>query len=124
MAKQQDVVPRPLKNNEYEIHYATREAASGWMNLQATTRNAAVEAWDFLTKNPKQEGDRCYRLQGDLGIVLVDRASHERWQYKPTGGSRIWYVVIDSEKGSKTPGKVLLERVTTAHPNETVKTHR
>ena len=36
---------------------------------------------------------------------------------------RIWYAVIQPG-GGKSPGKVLLERVTTGHPNETIKQHR
>ena len=76
----------------------------------ATARNAAAEAWDFLTKTPDHEGDRCYRLKGDQRIVRTDGQPHERMQYKPTGGGRIWYAIIRSATRSE-PNLVLLERV-------------
>ncbi len=71
-----------------------------------------------------EDGERCYPLKGDLGTVVITGAAYVRWQYKPTSGGRIWYAVVAAAKGSKSPGVVWLERVTTGHPNETVKHHR
>jgi hypothetical protein len=115
-------VPRPLKAGEYSIAFVTREAAKGWQDLLATARNAATDAWDFLTKTPTEEGRACYRLHGDQAVVRVDGKPLQRWQYKPTKGGRIWYAVVTAGKGAA--GSVLIERVFTGHPNETVKQFR
>ena len=92
--------------------------------MVATSRNAAVAAWEFLTATPSEISDDCYRLRDILATVTIDGVAHQRWQYKPTAGGRIWYAVVPPTKHSKAPGLVLIERVMTGHPNETVKNHR
>lgn len=92
--------------------------------MLATARNATVDAWDFLTQSPVVEGGRCYRLQGDLAVVTIDGTDYARWQYKVTDGGRIWYAVLAPGKTDKVAGFVMLERVETGHPNETVKQFR
>lgn len=127
MARTRGAVERPLRADEYTVRFATRDAETGWRDLVATARNAAVGAWEFLTATPTDEGKDCYRLVGDLGVVRIDGVDHPRWQYKPTRGGRIWYAVVSSSisRGSKGgAGVVLLEAVTTGHPNETIKNHR
>ncbi|MDR1118723.1 MAG: hypothetical protein LBL01_05450 [Bifidobacteriaceae bacterium] len=111
-------VPRPGKAAEYAIEFATREAEKGWRDLVATARNAAADAWDFLTKTPLLQGRDCYPLMGDLAVVRVGAKPYQRWQYKPTRGGRIWYAVATGDM------TVWVERVSTGHPNETVKRHR
>lgn len=81
-----------------------------------TARNAAVDAWDFLTKTPLDRSTACHPLKGDLAEVTIDGAKHERWQYELPGGARIWYAVHEKV--------VLIERVHTSHPNETIKQFR
>lgn len=51
-AKRGELVPRPPKKIEYEIRYATADAAKGWQDLAATIRNPLADAWDFLTRTP------------------------------------------------------------------------
>lgn len=51
-AKRGELVPRPPKKIEYELRYATTDAAKGWQALAATIRNALAESWDFLTRTP------------------------------------------------------------------------
>jgi hypothetical protein len=116
-------VPRPTRTSEYVISCATRQAQTGWRDLIATARGAAVTAWEFLTKTPTAESDRCYPLEGALSRVTIDGEDYVRWQYKPTSGARIWYAVIKTKSG-KAAGQVLLERVSTGHPVETLKNHR
>jgi hypothetical protein len=92
--------------------------------LVATATNAAVAAWEFLTESPRDRSDDCYPLSGDLATVTIDGTGYTRWQYKPTSGGRIWYAIIPAPKGARYAGIVALERVTTSHPNETIKNHR
>jgi hypothetical protein len=116
-------IKRPAKKTDFTIQPVTRAAEKGWMDLVATARNAAAEAWDFLTAHPTLEGGRCYQLKGAQAVVVIDGTSHQRWQYKPTGGGRIWYAVKPAAKQGED-NLVLPERVTTGHPNETAKHFR
>ncbi|WP_343599040.1 hypothetical protein [Mycobacterium sp.] len=122
-SKRGQSLARPLKRSEYQIRCATREAEQGWQDLTATARNAAVDAWDFLTKTPRERSDRCHPLRGDLASVQVAGVTLDQWQYEVTSGGRIWFVVSGSPDG-RTAGVILLLRVATGHPNETVKQFR
>ena len=120
-----DDVARPARASDYRLKFATREAEKGWRDLCATARNAAVDAWEFLTATPRDfDPDRCYPLKGDLATVTIEGRPFTRLQYKPTSGGRIWYAVEPPVKGSKQRGIVWLERVATGHPNETLKNYR
>ena len=112
-AKRGELVPRPPKKIEYEIRYATTDAAKGWQDLAATIRNPLAEAWDFLTRTPLAKTPTNYPLRGELGTITRGEKTHERWQHKPTlkGTARIWFFVEDRT--------VYLEQVHTSHPNET-----
>lgn len=110
-------VPRPHKKTEYQLQFGTRQAQKGWSYLEATKRNALVDAWDLLTRSPAEVSGDCKMLRGDLSVVVHDGAAHNQWQLSLPGGARIWYYVVDPT--GKTPGRVVLVRVATAHPNGT-----
>lgn len=111
MSRSDKAVPRPLKKAEYTIVFATREAQAGWRDVLATQRNAVVDAWDFLTRHPLASSPSNYQLKGELSTLSHAGAVHERWQYKLTGGARIWFYV-DGQN-------VYLIDVHTRRPNET-----
>lgn len=119
MTKRDAPVPRPLKRVEWEIVFITREAAKGWTDLLAGARNAVVDAWETLTHEPTQETERLYQLKYDLAFGVYQGRTFSRYQYKVTDGARIWYFVDPAQKGSKTAGRVLLERCMPSHPKET-----
>jgi hypothetical protein len=52
-------------------------------------------------------------MRADFGLLVANGVSHQRWQLKlsATDGSRIWYFV-DGQS-------VFIEKIFTAHPNET-----
>lgn len=108
-----ETVERPTKKSEYVLRFATIQAQRGWIDLKATIRNPLVDAWDFLTRTPQSITPTNYRLRGELGLVVRDGSTHERWQHKPTlkGDARIWFYVVDHV--------VWLEQVHTSHPNAT-----
>lgn len=114
-------VPRPLKKVEYEIVHVSRQAEVGWRDGLATHRNALVDAWERLTADPtREDGERVYRLKGDLSAGTYQGKSFDRYQYKFPGGGRIWYFVErGTDEKAKTAGRVLVEDVHTSHPNET-----
>lgn len=96
-AKRGELVPRPPRKNEYEIRYATANAAKGWQDLAVTIRNSLAEAWDFLTRSPLAVTPTNYPLRGEVGTIARGGKTHERWQHKPTlrGTARIWFFVED-----------------------------
>jgi hypothetical protein len=110
-------VARPVKRNEFQIVFITREAEKGWTDCLAAARNAVTDAWDRLTAAPTSEDERCYRLRADLATGVYNGVAYERYQYKITDGGRLWYFVEVTPKG-KFAGTVMLERCTTGHPNE------
>lgn len=97
----------------------SREAAKGWIDLLAVARNATVDAWDTLTREPTTETQRLYQLKGEFAYGAYQGRTYGRYQYKVTDGGRIWFFVEPAPKGSKTAGRVLLERCEPGHPKET-----
>lgn len=111
MNPRQEPVVRPRKKVEYQICFATRQAQKGWTDLLATTRNAVVDAWDFLTRTPLASSESNHPMKGELATVTRDGRAHQRWQHELPGGARIWFYVED--------GVVHLVDVHTHHPNQT-----
>lgn len=103
----------PTKTREYELRFATVSAQRGWIDLQATIKNALMDSWDFLTRTPQAVTPANYPLRGELCAVTRGGATHERWRHKPTqkGSARIWFYVVGQV--------VYVEQVHTHHPNET-----
>jgi hypothetical protein len=99
--------------------FITSQAEKGWVDCLATARNAAVDAWECLTKTPDLESERLYRLKGDYATSVYQGATYDRYQYKITNGGRIWYFIERAPKGRKSAGRVLIERCSTTHPKET-----
>lgn len=115
----EDPVPRPLKRAEYQLVFLSRQAEKGWVDMLATVRSSVVDAWDRLTTDPlSEDGHRVYRLKGGLRAGSHDGNDYDRYQYKLPNGARIWYFVEHWRK-AKHAGRVLIEDVHTAHPNET-----
>ncbi|WP_175585985.1 hypothetical protein [Nocardia cyriacigeorgica] len=112
-------VPRPLKRAEYEIIFITSEAQKGWIDCLAAARNAMVDAWYVLTREPQRISARLYTLKGGFRYGTHQGRPYERYQYKFSDGGRLWYFVEHAPKGSKTAGRVLLERCMPGHPKET-----
>ncbi|RJO76765.1 hypothetical protein D5S18_10940 [Nocardia panacis] len=118
MTKQRDV-PRPLKRAEYALVFISSEAQKGWIDCVAAARNAMVDAWETLTRAPEQRTPRMYPLEGKLRYGTYAGQTYVRYQYKFTDSGRLWYFVEHAPKGSKTAGRVLLERCQPGHPKET-----
>ena len=108
-----DPVPRPLKKSEYKIYFESSKVRKAWVDLLAVRRSDLSEAWDFLTRNPLKVTDLSYPMRKDFALLVANGISQQRWQLKlsATDGSRIWYFV-DGQN-------VFIERIFTAHPNET-----
>ncbi|TKJ29458.1 hypothetical protein [Blastococcus sp. CCUG 61487] len=111
MGKRRPSVPRPVKRAEYTLQFGTRQAEKGWADLLGTTRNAVVDAWDFLTRTPHRASERNHPMKAELAKVERNGALHDRWQYELPGGARIWFYVEGQT--------VWLVDVHTRHPNQT-----
>lgn len=88
-------VERPVKNGEYELRFASKDAQKGWRDLAATVRGPLADTWDFLTRTPTDVTPTNYPLKGALAVICRDGRDHQRWQHKPTvkGSARIWFYV-------------------------------
>lgn len=108
-----NIVPRPTRKNEFKIYFESTKLSKRWLDLRATQLTNLVDAWEFLTKSPLQRTSLSYPLKNVRAPIVRDGKDFERWQLKlsATDGSRIWYFVDGHS--------VFIERIFTAHPNET-----
>ncbi|MEV0760251.1 hypothetical protein [Nocardia sp. NPDC050435] len=109
-------MPRPLKRSEYSLEFITSQARKGWVDCVAVARNAMADAWDTLTREPERQSPRLYPLRAELRYGTYAGRTYERYQYKFSDGGRLWYFVDPAPKGSRSAGRVLLERCMPGHP--------
>jgi hypothetical protein len=106
----------PARAGEWTLVFAEQAAATGWEELCAQAPGPTREAWDHLSRNPRDRSvnpGRIAQLRGDLGQRVVRGRSLEQWQYEVTGAARIWYCPDDA------PRIVHITRASTGHPKET-----
>jgi len=115
MTKRGDRVPPPPRPGEWELRFATSDAASGWEDLCAQAVGPTRDAFDAITRNPRDPSrpGRQHRLKGSLGSRVVAGEELEQWQFEVTAGGRIWYCIDDKRR------RVLLTLASTAHPKAT-----
>lgn len=93
--KRGDRVAPPAGRGEWDLRFATGEAAKGWESLcQQAAGNTAV-AWNELRNRPAApiQTSRHHQLKGRLAYADHRGAQMEQWQYEVTGAGRIWYLV-------------------------------
>ncbi len=105
----------PPRRGEWELRFATSEAASGWDDLCRIAPGPARDAFDALARDPRNRSNaaRQHPLLGELGTRDVRGEKLEQWQYEVTGAGRIWFCIDDAYR------RVLLTLVTTGHPKAT-----
>ncbi len=115
MAKRGERVAPPPRVGEWELRFATGEAATGWEELCAQAPGPARDCYDALTKDPRDRtsASRQHPLKGDLGRRELKGLVLEQWQYEVTGAGRVWYCIDDQQR------RVLLTLAMTGHPNAT-----
>lgn len=93
--KRGDRVAPPAGSGEWELRFATSEAAKGWdaLSQQAAANTAA--AWRELRARPQRPAptSRHHQLKGRLATAVHRGIDMEQWQYEVTGAGRIWYLV-------------------------------
>ena len=114
--KRGDRVAPPARAGEWTLVFAEGAAATGWEELCHQAPGPTREAWDHLSRNPRDRAlnpTRVAQLRGELGHRVVRGRTLEQWQYEVTGPGRIWYCPDDAER------VVYITRASTAHPKQT-----
>jgi hypothetical protein len=88
--------PPPIAD-EYDLRFATSEAADGWEHLGRQAAGNLRRAYERIRATPRalDSPDRQHRLKGRLGTAAFKGQELERWQYEVTGGGRVWYLIDD-----------------------------
>jgi len=114
--KRGDRVAPPPVGHEWDLRFATGEAASGWEELCRQAKENTRRAYEAIRTDPRPNPPtgRHHRLKGKiLAHGTRDGRLLERWQYEVTAGGRIWYLVDDTKR------TVWIEYAGTAHPKIT-----
>jgi hypothetical protein len=113
--KRGDRVGPPARPDEFDLRFATAEAAKGWEDLCRQAPGNTRGAFDTIRANPVPlpANERHHRLKHDLGTGTHDGRAMEQWQYEVTGGGRVWCLV---DHRTRT---VWLTYASTAHPRAT-----
>jgi hypothetical protein len=108
------VAPPPLRE-EYDLRFASNQAAIGWEQLAAQAAANLRRAYDVIRSHPrtKRSPERHHRLKGSLGTAAWKGDLLERWQYEVTGAGRIWYLIDDAHR------TVWIVHAGPAHPKAT-----
>ncbi len=94
-SKRGDRVAPPAGRDEWELRFATSEAAKGWEALCQQAPTATAAAWHELRTRSALPvpTNRHHRLKGSLSSASHRGVDMEQWQYEVTGAGRIWYLV-------------------------------
>jgi hypothetical protein len=90
----------PSVAGEYDLRFASNQAAEGWEQLSIQAGRSLRRAFDAIRVAPRSRSspDRHHRLKGHLGTATWKGEPLEQWQYEVTGGGRIWYVIDDARR--------------------------
>lgn len=96
--KRGDRVAPPASGDEWDLRFATSEAAKGWEVLCQQAPGNTHRAWSDLRSRPSPcpQVPRNHQLKGSLAAALHAGRELDQWQYEVTGGGRIWYLVDDA----------------------------
>jgi len=105
----------PAVGEEYDVRFASNDAARGWEQLTRHAAGNLRRAYDAIRTAPRSHArpERQHRLKGALGTGSWKGAQYERWQYEVTSGGRLWYLVDDARR------TVWITFAGTGHPKET-----
>ncbi|MEU6968839.1 hypothetical protein AB0A71_14055 [Kitasatospora aureofaciens] len=98
--KRGDRAAPPPTGEEYDLRFASSDAAEGWEQLARQAAGNLRRAFERIRATPCAAGnsDRQHRLKGELGAATFKGQVLERWQYEVTGGGRIWYLIDDANR--------------------------
>ena len=78
----------PPMGAEYDLRFASNQAADGWESLARQASGNLRRAFERLRAEPRSASapERHHRLKGSLGTGAWKGEPMERWQYEVTGG--------------------------------------
>jgi hypothetical protein len=96
--KRRDRVAPPPRPGGWDFRYATSDAVTGWEKLCTAAPANARRAWEEITTDPRERGDRQHPLKGSLSTRVVSGDTLEQWQYEVTGAGCLWYCIDDQRR--------------------------
>jgi hypothetical protein len=113
--KRGDRVAPPAGIGEWELRFATSEAAKGWEVFCQQAAANTVAAWHELRTRPERPvpTSRHHRLKGHLAAAAHRGVDMEQWQYEVTSGGRVWYLVDTDDRS------LWLRHAAAGHPKDT-----
>jgi len=111
--KRGDRVPRPPKQDEWDLRFGKKAAAQAWTQACNKWEGNCAEAWDQLTADPRHHSSRQQQLKGSEAFLERGGKRLEQWQYELTGAARIHYTIDDETM------TVSFEAVALGHPKKT-----
>jgi hypothetical protein len=115
MAKRGDRVAPPPRAGDWELQFFTTDAAKGWDELCKQARGPTREAWDIISRDPRERQNprRQHQLHGEYATRSIGGKALEQWQFEVTGAGRIWYCPDDARR------IVHVTLASCGHPSET-----
>lgn len=113
--KRGDRAAPPPCDGEWDVRFATADAAKGWDDLAAQAPANLRTAWQLMRTDPAPHArtGRHHRLKGELAHGTHSGTTMDRWQIEVTAGGRIWYLL---DPGRRT---VWIDQASTGHPKAT-----
>lgn len=113
--KRGDRAAPPAVGTEWDIRFATSDAASGWEMLCKHAPGAARQSWDQLRADPLPHPPtkRQHPLRDQLARRTMRGRELDQWQYEVTGAGRIWYAVDEETR------TLWVTHASTGHPKVT-----
>jgi hypothetical protein len=95
-----DRVTVPPPRGEWDVRFATGDAATGWEELCRHAQANARRCLETLQAQPRSAAnpDRQHRLRGDLATHRHNGRELEQWEYEVTSGGRIRYLIDDKAR--------------------------
>ena len=114
-SKRGDRAAPPPAGDEWDVRFATGQAAKGWEQLSTQAPANTRAAWHLLRTDPAPAArtERHHRLKGELAHGTHRGQTLDRWQVEVTSGGRIWYL-LDTDTRT-----VWIDQASTGHPKAT-----
>lgn len=88
----------PPAARDWDVRFATSDAAGGWEEASRTAPTALKECWTHLRQDPRRRTPRQHPLKDRLAIRSIGPDPLEQWQYETTGAGRVWYCIDDTRR--------------------------
>jgi hypothetical protein len=113
--KRGDRAAPPPAPEEWDVRFASAEAAKGWEQLSSQAAANTRTAWLAMRTDPSPTTPtgRQHRLKGELAQGTYRGERMARWQIEVTAGGRIWYLLDTARR------IVWIDHASTAHPKAT-----